>query len=662
MKSIKNTILIIVISLFTIFSTFSQEDNCRKGMVYAKVKQDYLAWFSQNESEVLDVLSINGVTSYKSMISHLTKDYPNKESKTYHEFCKIYEIHFNPSLSVAEQVIVLEATGLFETVEPAYIFDILMGGGYQPNDPLADSTLGVISGLSQLIIHDFYKAWTVEKGDTNLVIGVIDTGCNFDQEDSKGNLAINYADPIDGINNDKDLFDGDSLTDNYRGWDLGDHDNDPTNGPGARHGADMISVIASTPNNDTGMVGTGFNCKYLPIKAAPDSSSNSIFQGYVGMLYAAEQGVKVMNCSWGGKAILPQIFEDLTETILLDYDAVIVSAAGNENNESVYYPASYERVLSVSGLEVDSSKVPASNYNYHVDLAAAGYLRLANGFANDQYRMENGTSVAAAVVSGMAGLVRSHFPEMTAIQARRQMLITADYIDDMDSLVQYAGKMGKRINPYKALTDTISPGLEPFNFVVNNGVKTIDKAGDIVGLDYALVNLLRPSNAVSYKISAVTDNFKVIDSLGVLPDLATWDTLHTVTSPVNLEFFATEDASIECIGRIDFEDATGYKDHTYFFFQMEPTEVTRVNNKQLDQEIAHVFPNPFSDKIFVRPLGNIESIELLNARGEQMSSSVDKNGETFMVTPKQTLESGVYFIRVVGEQGSSTLKTLKIAK
>ena len=95
---------------------------------------------------------------------------------------------------------------------------------------------------------------------------------------------------------------------------------------------------------------------------------------------------------------------------------------------------------------------------------------------------------------------------------------------------------------------------------------------------------------------------------------------------------------------------------------MEPTEVTRVNNKQLDQEIAHVFPNPFLDKIFVRPLGNIESIELLNARGEQMSSSVDKNGETFMVTPKQTLESGVYFIRVVGEQGSSTLKTLKIAK
>lgn len=60
-----------------------------------------------------------------------------------------------------------------------------------------------------------YEAWDVEQGNSNVIIGIIDTGVDLFHEDMVGNLYHNTNDPIDGIDNDNDGY-----IDNYYGWDV----------------------------------------------------------------------------------------------------------------------------------------------------------------------------------------------------------------------------------------------------------------------------------------------------------------------------------------------------------------------------------------------------------------------------------------------------------
>ena len=57
--------------------------------------------------------------------------------------------------------------------------------------------------------------WDIQQGDTNVVIGIVDSGTDWDHPDLAANIKINYADPINGTDDD-----GDGYIDNYRGWDL----------------------------------------------------------------------------------------------------------------------------------------------------------------------------------------------------------------------------------------------------------------------------------------------------------------------------------------------------------------------------------------------------------------------------------------------------------
>lgn len=660
MKSLKSAILCFLF-LAVCFFLPAQESKFRSGIVYVTVDNGLSHGFHEGDYDT--ELSSLGIKRYQCILSKFKKTYPKVNSDSYKKLCRTYELYFDSKLDVENQMKRLKNTGLFEVVEPAFVFSIL-SDGYLPNDPLSDSTLAANVGMPQLLLHDFYKAWTVQKGDTNVVIGVVDTGVNFDQEDLKGNLKYNYADPIDGVNNDGDVLDGDSLlediplVDNFRGWDLGDNDNDPTEAPGAKHGTEMISIIASTPDNDTAMTGVAFNCKYLPIKASADATPNALTQGYVGMIYAAEQGARVVNCSWGTTNELPEIFDLLVTSLTLDYDLLIVSAAGNEGNEKNYYPASFNHVISVSGMDYDSAKTASSSYNYEVDVMAAGFTKVANGDQTNTYRIENGTSGAAAVVSGLAGLVRSQLPHLTAVQVKKQLEVSGDYIDTVSAILPFSGKVGRRINPYSALTDTMLPGLKPFDFVINDGVQEVNNQGDVVGVKFSLVNLLKESSDVSYKISALTNDFEVIDSIGVFPDLNTWDTILSLPE-VNINVFATTDTLLECVLKVEMEDGNGYIDHEYVRFTLKPTEITSVDEQVVTNNV-HVFPNPFNNEISIHGLEGMSDVSLFNMRGERLLASVVADGNMTRVLPKQTLEQGVYLLEMTSKDVVFTKKIIKV--
>ncbi len=120
---------------------------------------------------------------------------------------------------------------------------------------------------------------------------MVDTGVQLDHEDLRENSYLNLLDPINQIDDDMD-----GLVDNYYGWDFADNDSDPTSDQN-QHGNLVAGVSSARTNNGIGLAGTGFNAKFMPVKAF--SSQGNAFKGYEAMVYAAENGCKVINLSWG---------------------------------------------------------------------------------------------------------------------------------------------------------------------------------------------------------------------------------------------------------------------------------------------------------------------------------------------------------------------------
>lgn len=651
---------VLFLCLFITSRAYSQHQNYLPGKVYVKVYPEYTSIFN---SSTIGKNSIKAVLQAESITPLAKIDLLNKQSmSTYDlEISKIYTLTFDPNIPVLDKIEELKQTGYFEVVEPSYVFDIL-STGFIPNDPLADPDLGIGVGMDQAIVHDFYSAWEIEKGDTNVVIGVVDTGIRYDRIDAD-NVKFNFNDPLDGINNDNDDYFGRPLVDNYRGWDVADWDNDPSFGTGSSHGGQMASIIAATPNDSLGMTGLAFNCKYIPYKASPDTLPESITSGYDAMLLAAMQGSDVINCSWGGFSELPQIFEDVTNWCTFTYDALVVSSSGNHGGEEVFYPGSFPNVISTASLSSDSIVADFSGHNYQVDLAAAGNrVLVAQADTFDEYRHTNGTSSSAAIVSGLAGLVRSRFPELSAIQVRRQLIVTADYIDDHPGNEKYAGKIGKMINPVAALTDTISPGLRPVNFTINNGQSSFNNGGETVSLDASITNLLRPGSNISYEITAISDNFSVISNeAGVINDLSTFDTIPNLPREALISLNPSSDTLEQYVGRIDFSDENAYRDHEYFFFEMTPAGITGVNDVENSDSPFSVFPNPFVNDLFVRDFnGDPNQIELFDSRSNKIDLIITSFDDLHRVSTISPLSPGVYFIKLNNGVNQQVLRRIKV--
>ncbi len=386
-----------------------------------------------------------------------------------------------------------------------------------PNDPFSDSTLALNQMHSPLVLHNFYKAWEVETGDTNIAIGVIDSGINPEHEDIKDNLYNNWNDPVDGVNNDGNTYQGMEITDDFNGWDVSNWDNDPTGG-GKPHGLSVSGMSSATPNNGVGHTGSGYNCRVFPFKVTYDSHPDNIIHGWHGFLMAAQMDfIKVINLSWGAvdsnySASDIQLYQQMIDFAVLDMDKVVVSAAGNSGKDEQYFPAGLNNVLSVTGVKPDSVLDSRSTFHESVDISAAMYshkVLRGNGYVYDW-----GTSLSAPIVSGAAGLVRSKFPHWSAVQVMEQLRVSGAVIDTLPGNEAYVGKMGRLLDPYRALTDTSFKafGMTQIGLLDFNG--TYNPAGDVLNLFVEVSNYLAPTEnlEVELKISgdprvSYSDNF-----------------------------------------------------------------------------------------------------------------------------------------------------------
>jgi len=327
-------------------------------------------------------------------------------------------------------------------------------------------------------------AWDITKGDSSVVIAVIDSGVDYNHEDLRENLAYNNQDPINGIDDDMDGY-----IDNYYGWDFGSNDADPMVDGGAflAHGSSICGALGARTDNAIGTASPGFNCYYLPVKIT-DVAGN-IIDTNAGVLYAAEQGAKVINCSFGSFEY-SQAEDDIFSFVVENYDVLIVASVGNDNLDIPVYPAALDNVIGVCATDEFDQKTSISNYGDFVDIGAPGDAILAP-FIQDSYAAKSGTSMATALVSSAAGLLRAYYPDENANEIRRRLLNSAINIDGQN--LGYEAMLGSgRLDVYEALRYNQTNAFE-FSLAPNpsHGEFILDFVPNIAGnYDFRIFDIL----------------------------------------------------------------------------------------------------------------------------------------------------------------------------
>jgi len=424
----------------------------------------------------------------------------------------IYELHFKGDIELVQAINKVIATGMVDYAEPRYIQyehtaktdikDIL--ALFNPNDPdYKNATYGTYY-IDRIKCPD---AWGINtntaRGDSNTVIGIVDSGTDIDHPDLVTKIKYNYADPINGIDDDHDGY-----VDNFRGWDMSENDNNP-NVDLSIHGSHVSGCAAAATNNNIGVASPGFNCTFLPVKCAKKTSTTQIDNGYEGIKYAADHGCKIINCSWGGPGA-GQFALDVITYATITKDVLVVASAGNANNEVQNFPGSFDLVLCVASTTSTDTKSSFSTFGHTIDVCSPGTDIYSTVTTNNSYTLMSGTSMASPLCAGAAAIVKTFYPSYTGLQVAEQLRATADDIYSLNST--YKEKLGTgRINLYRALTEApTSVRMRPLNITdKNDDVYVINDTLYITG---SIVNYLKPLTSLTAVLSSTNTNVTIVTS------------------------------------------------------------------------------------------------------------------------------------------------------
>lgn len=324
----------------------------------------------------------------------------------------------------------------------------------KPDDPFYassgswDQKFGDQWGLQRIGFTPIGKgksAWDeISKATHPVVVAVIDTGLDYFHPDfDRKNLWRNTKEIENGLDDDHNGF-----VDDLIGWNFVDDNNNPWDRTG--HGTHVAGIISASTNNGEGIAGINPNVKIMPLKVLNFVGRGNSSRIAEAIFYAVNNGAQVINLSLGGEMVTR--IEKAAVNYANKQGVLLVVASGNTaSNTADYGYAHLDSVITVVASDVDDKRATFSNWGQDVKLAAPGIdilslrarrtdLVQVSGAENytpgtdfvgkdNKYYRASGTSFAAPFVSGVASLLLSINPQLTAKQVTRMMTMSARDIE-----------------------------------------------------------------------------------------------------------------------------------------------------------------------------------------------------------------------------------------
>lgn len=265
-------------------------------------------------------------------------------------------------------------------------------------------------------------AWDITQGDNDIIIAVLDSGFDLEHPELEGQI--------------------------YKPWDVTTGSSSiPFHSEYSIHGTHVASISGANSNNGEGVSGIAPNCKIMPVKVG--DKNGTLASSYVvdGFLYAINHGADVINMSLGlyvhplietlpeqaQKEIIDNSFKDEEQfwqqifDIALKNKTAVVLAGGNQNVLIGIDPLDRSAYpIRVSATNRASTKADFSNWGDYSDVSAPGD-NIYSAIGNRDYDYLSGTSMAAPIVAGAVGLIKSVKKELTASEIKYVLKATGKY-------------------------------------------------------------------------------------------------------------------------------------------------------------------------------------------------------------------------------------------
>jgi subtilisin family serine protease len=295
------------------------------------------------------------------------------------------------------------------------------------------------------------QAWDVSTGSTSVVVGVIDTGVDYNHPDLAANIwsaPASFSVTVGGrtITCAAGTHGYNAVTNTCNPLD----DNN--------HGTHTSGTIGARGNNATGVVGVNWTTRIMALKFLNASGSGNTadaiecinFAIQAKQRFGASANVRILSNSWGGGGFSQALLDAINSAN--SNNMLFVAAAGNANSNNdttPNYPSNYNapNVLAVAATDNRDARSSFSNFGATtVDLGAPG-TNIISTVRNGGFAVFSGTSMATPHVSGAAALVLSRCSSLTTAQLK------ANLMNNVDPVSSLAGRTvtGGRLNVDRAI-------------------------------------------------------------------------------------------------------------------------------------------------------------------------------------------------------------------
>ncbi len=297
--------------------------------------------------------------------------------------------------------------------------------GQESRSPASLQSMAVANNWGALAIHAD-QAWSAgikgsytSNNQTQFIkVAVVDSYVEYSHAQLSANIALNTADPVDGIDNDNN-----GVVDDYYGANF----SGSSYAVGNEHGTHVAGIIAASEINGVTFKGVAPEAQIIPSVFISTDGAGLISDAILAMQYARDRGAKIINASWGGAPCVGSLTNAFQE--MKDSGILLAVAAGNEGDNvdtTPSYPAAYnaDNQITVAAMNVSGVMPIWSNYGQHssgstVHIVAPGVSIYSTVPAGDgTYGSLDGTSMATPFVAGVAALLWSAEPSATYAQIK----------------------------------------------------------------------------------------------------------------------------------------------------------------------------------------------------------------------------------------------------